>query len=491
MRRGINILLLLVSFGFAHGQGYGRNVGKDFSRRIIGLHPLENGTFRLHLQNIWNGSGPDNGTDFFCIYNPEKDSLGQEQITTTWHSAGYIYNRASLQLSKTQFLFSEQECCAGGDPQGLSIRNVDLKRAYAVPLYQMPYQTGAFDPLYVKDTIYILRSLDSIQELRKRSFGNNTRKILAYYDLAKDSLLNLDTINFGIDFKTPGSLLYDSINQEFELLYDTLQFFFRRGDTLPARTKVHRGSFWKGGRARSISQLGKIDLYYSNQQRNYYLKNDSSWEVLDTLGYDWIQLYQDRFGVQKVTFPEIPPEVPFEGYGINTWGKSIGNSTIYLASHEGNQSIYLLEYQDDTLISALYLKERPHGMWVYDLYKNADGSYYLVGEVPRYEPHSTYYTWSIPIFVKVDPQGNYQKNEEVKEIFLHLTDFGKLFLFLEEPYLDYNYRIIDLKGRLRKEGSTEGSQSIRLSNLQSGAYLIQLWYANNGKYLGEGKFIKP
>lgn len=491
MSRGFNILLLLVSFGVAHGQGYGRNVGEHFSRRIIGLRDLGNGTFRLHLENVWSGSGPDNGSYFFCIYNPEKDSLGQEQITTTWHSASHIYNRASLQLSVTQFLLSEQECCSGGDSQGMSIRHVDLNRGYAVPEYQMPYQAGAFDPLYVKDTIYILRSLDSIKDLRKRSFGNNARKILAYYDLATDSLLNLDTINFGFDFKAPGSLLYDSVNQEFELLYDTLQFFFRRGDTTPLRTIVHQGSFWKGGRSRSLSHYGRVDLYYSNQQRNYYLKNDSCWTVLDTLGYDWVELCQDRSGLRKVSFPEIRPEVPFKGYGIYTRGRSIGSSTLYLANHEENKSIYLLEYRDDTLISSLYLNESPHGMWVYDLYKNADGSYYLVGEVPRYEPHSTYYTWSIPIFVKVDPQGNYQKNEDVKEIFAHLTDLGKLYLFLEEPYLDYNYRIVDITGKTRKEGSLEGSQYIRCSHLQKGAYLIQVWYANNGQYLGQAKFIKP
>lgn len=473
------------------GQGYGRNIGEDFARRILSLDYVGEGNFRLHMQTSWNGSGPDNGREFLVIYNPEKDSLGPEQVISSWHSAAKIYNSDSFRISKTEFIFSEQECCTGGDAQGLSIRHIDLKRAKAIPEYHMPYQSGAFDPLYVRDTIFILRSLDSLYHLRRRAFSNNYKKVLCHYDLERDSLVDLDTINFGVDFNAPGTLLYDSITEEFELLYDSLQFFFRRGDTAISRSKIHRGSFWHWGRERSYWTNGKMETYIINIERNWMLRYDSCWSVDDTLGYPWVQICQNRFGGQKMTFPIYPPEVPFEGYYIYGRGKRVGNSRLYIASHKDNGSFYLLDYQEDSLVDFLHLKESPHNMRISDLYKNEDGSYFLVGNVPIFYSYSNYVAWNYPIFVKVDPQGNYQINQEREEIFAHFNRYNQLYPFFEEPHLDYRYRIVDFAGKTRKEGSFIGREGIFCYSLPPGAYFFQIWYANNGQYLGQGKFIKP
>ncbi len=477
------IICFILSSSFLFGQGYGRIVGKDFANSIDSLTYLGDGNFRLRFSYVWQGSGPDHGRDFYAIYNPVKDSLGVNHIISRWSSATHDYSRWSIKLSETNFLFTRQGCCSIGRRQGTSIRHVDLSRDYTLEEYHMAFQSGSFDPLYCNDSIFFLRSIDSTHLLTNpyRQFSNNSHKILCFYDLAMDSLMPLDTINFGINFKAPGTLLFDSANQQFELLYDSLQFFFKRGDTLPRLSRIHRGSFWHGGRYRSYWTHGEMETHTVNEWRNRYLKNDSCWTVEDTLGYQWVELCMDRNGQVRMNIPFAAPELPFEGYQIIRGGKLIKGSKFYIASHESNGSIYLLEYKNDSLVHAMYLKEKPHNMIINDVYKNEDGSFYLVGTVTR----------SVPIFVKVDADGSYQLNEKDKEIYFFLSQYGKVFPFLEEPYLDYRYRLTNSSGATIKEGEIMGCDGLATYLLSPGLYNVQLWYQNNGQYLGQGRFIKP
>lgn len=492
--RKVQLILGFLLFCFQiWGQGYGRNLGKDFATSIDSLDYLGEGNFRLRFNFNWSGSGPDNGRDIYAIYNPTKDSLGLENTITSWHSATFNYNSWSLKISETNFMFTRQECCSGGDRQGISIRHVDLNRDYQVEEYHMPYQSGSFDPLYFRDSIFILRSIDSTYLLtnHSRQFSNNSQKILCFYDLAKDSLMPLDTIDFGIDFKAPGTLLFDSASQQFELLYDSLQFFFKRGDTLPRLSRIHRGSFWYGGRYRSIWTHGTIETYTVNLNRNRFLRMDSCWTVEDTLGYRWVEFCMNRNGHVRMSTPPSFPEIPFEGFQIVRRAILINESKFYVASHESNGSLYLLEYKNDSLVDFLFLKESPHKMAIADLYKNEDGSFYLVGNVPLYYNHSNHLLGRVPIFVKVDANGSYQLNQKDKEIYFYLSQYGQVFPFLEEPYLDYRYRLTNSSGAAIKEGVIIGREGIATYLLSPGVYNVQLWYQNNGQYIGDGKFIKP
>lgn len=493
MRKVQLILGFLVFYLQIWGQGYGRNVGSDFASSIESIDYLGDGNFRLKLNYTWSGSGPNYGRDLFAIYNPSKDSLGLEHVTTRWHSATYNYNSWSLKISETKYLFTRQECCSGGDRQGISIRHVDLNRNYRTAEYHLPFQSGSFDPLYHRDSIFILRSIDSTHLLtnHNRQFSNNSHKILCFYDLAKDSLMPLDTIDFGIDFKAPGTLLFDTANQQFELLYDSLQFFFKRGDTIPRQSRIHRGSFWHGGRYRSIWRHGDIETYTVNLWRNRLLRNDSCWTVEDTLGYRWVEYCMDRNGQVSMNTPQLPPEVPFEGYHLFRGGKLIRGSKVYAAIHESNGSIYLLEYLNDSLVDFLFLKESLHKMAIWDLYKNEDGSYFLVGNVPLYYGQSHHLAGRIPIFVKVDADGTYQLNQKNSEVLFYHSRYGQLFPFLEEPHLDYRYRITSSSGAVKEEGEFIGREGVYTYLLTPGVYYLQLWYKNNGLFLGQGKFVKP
>jgi hypothetical protein len=487
------IICFILSSSFLFGQGYGRNVGNDFANSIDSIAYLGEGNFRLRFNFTWSGSGPNYGRVFYAIYKPSKDSLGLEHVIYRWSSALSNYNNWSLKISETNFMFTRQECCSEGDRQGISIRHVDLNRDYEIGEYHMPFQSGSFDPLYHNDSIFILRSIDSTYLLTRQSrqFSNNSHKILCFYDLAKDSLTPLDTIDFGIDFKAPGTLLFDSASQQYELLYDSLQFFFKMGDTLPRISRIHRGSFWHGGRYRSIGTHGTIETYTVNLNRNRFLRMDSCWTVEDTLGYRWVEFCINRNGQVRMDTPPSYPEIPFDGYHFVRGAKLIRGSKFYVASHESNGSLYLLEYKNDSLVDFLFLKESPHKMAISDLHKNEDGSFYLVGNIPIYYGHSNHLLGRVPIFVKVDADGSYQLNQKDREIYFYLSEFGQLFPFLDEPHLDYRYRLTNSSGAMVMEGEIIGREGIATYLLNPGVYNVQLWYQNNGQYLGQGRFIKP
>lgn len=490
MSRVLGILIVLMPLGMTKGQGYSRILGEDFAIRITSLQDVGSGNFRLAFTYTWAGSGADHGRDYYALYHPSKDSLGLEHQTTSW-GVNYDYNRSSLKLSETEFLFSRQECCSEYSRQGMSIRHIDLYRDYRLKEYSMPFQSGAFDLLHAEDTIYILRSIDSINHLSNRQYEDNSVKVLCFYHLANDSIIPLDTIDFGIDFKAPGTLLYDSLNREFELLYDSLQFFFRRGDTVPRRSGIHKGSFWHGSRQSSISSSGSIDIYHLNYRRNLYLRWDSCWSV-DTLGYRWVEACENRQGEVRLKFPSFPPDPPFKDYRMRIKSSQSGATSLYAAFHKNNGSLYLLEYQEDSLIDALHLKESPYNMGIYDLQKNEDGSFYLVGSV-GYNSFGDYgYGWlTDPIFVKIDPQRQVQSSPTGTEIYAYYSPYGQLYPFLEKADLEHRYRILNSSGKIIAEGTFLGREGFSIQDLLKGVYQFQVWTLTNDLYRGQGKFIKP
>jgi len=493
MRSLLIVLCFLMLAPNLWGQGFGRILGEEFAMSIEELHFLGDGKFRLKFNYTRSGSGPGGGFDSYAIYNPELDSLGLEQRAESWSTGLHNINSMRLELSAQEFFLSRQGCCAEGSRQGMAIKHLNLSRNYRLPEKYLLYQVGNFDPLLIGDSIFILRSLDSVDSLLERDYRDNSEKILSYYDLDSDSLMPLDTIDFGVDFISPGSLFYHSENREFELLYDSLQFFFKRGARAPARTEIHYGSFWHGGRAQSIWSYGQIVPYYANLHRHYLLKADSCWYVADTLGYSEVKFCVNRYGELSMTYWEPRPESPLEDYELNLNKEQDNGISAYYGFNKENGAIYLMRLENGEPVHTTFLSSNPYNMFLRDIYSLADGSFYIVGAVPydisNWDPY--FNSYKEPIFVKVGPKGSFHEDKDQPSIPIFIYRQNQLKAYLEQPYLHYKYRIISPAGQIEEEGQFRGTQLIDISGLNQGLHILQLWYLENGAYVGQGKFIKP
>ena len=473
MKQKILVLLLFLSSLSVLGQNrFNRSFEEGDANTLLEVTPLSKDELRLYFRTGYSRFS-------YAAYYPENDSLGHIKFfKTNWGGHLFDKSRQTFEIAPDKILTTFQLCCSAGGRNGMGIDYVSLRDTSQLDTYWLPYMSLSYNPILSKDSVFIFRSLDSIYNLEYRQFSDNKSFILSYYNLSTGQLSELDTIDFPFNIESPGTSFYNSEKRQFEFLYDSLQFFFTRGETGFDSIKTNYGDFWKAGK------LSDNYLYGQNLARHNYIINDSCWWAEDTLGYEWLQLCKDRFGEISI------------GESYKRWahshcrdclplGQRVQDSTVisYLMVKASQDTTYHLYREDNGVITqSVLIKDFPKTFTVNSIYSNLDGSFYLAGNIHK--------TLNIPLLLKVDSQGNFKLIDSAHPFNLNYEpSTNALKIFLEDESDFYKYQIIDITGRLVQKGRFHTAEQIDLGDWHGTMYYLQLWDSSDN-YIGQEAFIK-
>ncbi len=477
----LTIILCFISISALSQNRFSRKVGKGFAESINKVTPLADDELRLYLNYSYNGPGPNTSNYYYALYYPSIDSITQEKRLLTY-GVFYANNREFFEISRYKILTTFQECCSEGGRVGMAIDFLDLKDTTDIPTYWLPFMSGTFNPTVIGDSIFILRSLDSSYVLTSRGYTNNRKWILSHYNPLNQQLSSLDTFQFPIDIKAPGTSFYNVEKRQFEFLYDSLQIFFTRGRKNLDSIKTNFGGFF------NPSDTVAANQYSKNLSRHLQLISDSCWYYADTLGAEEVRFCKDRFGDTNTTFyPKPWPHNVCKACEIR--GQRLQGDSVkaYLMFNPKDSGYHLYREKDGVLIQAIKVLNWPKTFRPYSIYSNDDGSFYLAGDI-----NYNYDVWNAtgePMLLKVDRQG--RSSEQLTHNSFNLNydrRTNSLMVFLIEDGAAYNYRLVDTSGRIMKSGSFIAGQPIQLGNWSKAVYYIQLWNIEKS-FIGQDSFI--
>lgn len=476
----LNILFLLAALS-TFGQGFQRQVGQDFAELIDDVTEVEPGLLRLRFVYSYNGPGANYSKSYYALYDHEKDSLG---FVDPYHTAGVFYDKHRNFYDRgTKIIATFQECCSFGGRVGMGFSYLDLKDRWSFNTYWMPYMSGSFSPIWKDDSLLLFRSVDSLHRLEgytREDLGNNAL-IRSYYIPHLQVLRPLDTIVFPFDFECPGSIFYHPEQGQYELLYDSLQFFFRAGANQPDSMIINKGDFYWG------AQNSNNYIYDQNLRRHAYAAYDSSWYVEDTLNYSFVRFKLSREG--DLTWEAWPKKWKYDQCAnceLLRYHKQDAGVAVYLMRSLPDSSLYLYRVNNDSIEHSVLLKQLPETMQIRTIYSHADHSFYLGGKV-----NFIYDTWnstSEPILVKIDRLGRSSALNPSPGFQVHLNSVNRSIKFFRDgESFRADYRIIDSAGRILQKGQEDSSKEWPLEFWSSGIYYLQVWNGTN--YLGQQAFL--
>jgi len=481
----IIVLFLVISACLKAQSGFIRFLETPTTTSISEVVEVEEGVLRLRFRPSWPESIKTSIAGYYAFYYPAKDSLGHlEPIYKIMNEFTGIHNAHKYVISKEEILLSYQtnENSAAAR-EGILFDFVDLSDTNKIEMFGFYHMLGAFNPIVHQDSVFILHDPKPHPNGLIFPYGTDTM-VLSYYNRHQPKVIGLDTLHFPQKLTTPGSLFYHPDRRQFELLYDSLHFIFSRGKSQLDTSFSDYGDFL----ADTSEYLAVDDLFGRNIQRHLNLFNDSCWYIYDPNAINMFWNCKNRQG-DFYTRPQVP-EWPMPNC-VDCWIIAEGvqaNELRSFALFDREDSTYVLyRSQDDSILNQLSLKRFPNYFRAEDIYALADGAYYLSGFTQMMQNDSAYYT---PTLVYVDAQGNYSSDYNGGLFSVHFdSNQNHLKIFIDQPGLDINYRILDASGRSLKEGEIIAHQGIQLGDWCTGIYYLQLWEPN-GDYLGQSSFLK-
>ena len=489
MRKLSNVILVLFYSQILLAQGFGRVIDDGLSHTIDDIIIENEGYLRLSLGYNSGGSGPDFGWKKYALYYSELDSLGSAEKYYSWHSSECDRNREEYRLNNNRVLVTRQICNAEQGRKGMTFTYVNLNDTSIVEDYYSPYFSGSFNPIVYKDSIFVLRGMDdSIFSRREQEYTKNDTLILCIYLPENKDFIELDTVGFPVGLNSPGTLFYYPDRRQFELLYDSLQFFFTRGRAVLDSSLLNYEDFWSLGASNTSTFDGHLFTYDLNLYRHFYLLNGVQKTVRDTLGGVVALLYENRFAEIKTKIYYFPDDC------VNCTGpvSSHQSDTIYnLLLLNYQDSVYsLLRYENGQESHRIRLKYWPRNFEARSIVSTENGAFYLGGHID-YQPSNGWGSSSTPFLVYINEKGQYDQiiNGEMDFNVHFNSSTNYLNVFLEPSETLLYFQIFDPSAKLMAEDFFRVDEGIDLRNWAHGIYYLRLW-TEGGYYLGQEAFIK-
>jgi hypothetical protein len=189
----------------------------------------------------------------------------------------------------------------------------------------------------------------------------------------------------------------------------------------------------------------------------------------------------------KIAVPRSTPWYPHnlkikdQGDGIYTFA--------YRSTHF--DSVYLVRTENKQIASQrLFLRPANSDFILENVLSFKDGSFLMLGKVNYIYNPGWMEGYSKPHLVYIDKNGSYQWMEGEDAFQLHYDNLhSQLRIFYPELDANLNYRILDAKGRVYKEGQSQPVSPIDLPHWRTGIYYLQLWVEQES-YIGTKPFLK-
>ena len=347
---------------------------------------------------------------------------------------------------------------------------------------------------FKQDSIFILHSKPLVQENDSSSSFNfvahdtNTVYYLTVLEPEKGQFHILDSIRLEPKFYDAG-LHYLESEKQWELLKDDRRIRFSRGkftiDSSFVDPSLSLGNFSDFGSSTNLEDLrrsfydGGIDQFFYNEEKS--------------------KVYQLSISLNDSTYFDCSPIFKYfqkRGLAGNYYTQFDGNVSSLPATKESEKLIDWQFYSADTLFlfrlrsgiiekrNYLQMATMP-GFIFRDCLSDTKGGFYLLGSQERSAPY-----YSQPVLVYLDKNGRTKTLVGNEPFNVHYNaDENRIKLFLENPNIELDYRIVDASGRPLQEGSIKAHEGISIGYWAAAIYYLQLW-EKNGNYYGQQPFLK-
>ncbi len=479
-------------------QGFERTLNLDtLDGRVTSLRVVNNNILELDVTVCRSGPGLDGCRYLKTWYYIKEDSLGAQRS----YSSSFFGGRSDQLLVKDELwlnFYHDNTSCGGRSFLNMSVLKLGNQSVKLPDYYDWTFISGAYNALYLNDTIYAYHGQSGCMEDSPGINGNDT---LYYYwvDIEKGEINYLDTIALGFPMYLPGSLIHDSTTGQNVLFYDSLRIYLKPARSSPDSTVVD-SSLW---------EMPFGDHWSGNMERHYwaFTYNQGAYRnqrvVWDTLGAYRVDVFTDWFGKSgQVVYPLVPDYPDYEDIGVLKINRESDSVLTYgiIGAQRSSQSIDLYRLVNEKVVKhSRYAAPPGVTYFLNSVTSDAEGNFYIAGNLSLrgnrsywfYDPDE-YGLYNI-LLIKVDANGmsrDYTKGDPFSLQQDLITRDGTAISFkTQDPNELVSYRLLDVSGRSYAAGRTYSGALINTSTLKKGLYYLSLW-GEEGNYIGQQAFIK-
>lgn len=496
MRKLVFIYLICISCLKISAQGFERTLPLEVVDavpqyiRYINANILE-----LDFQKCYSGPGLDGCRELKAYYYIDEDSLGALKYYSETHFGGsfnQVLYRDSIWLT-----YGNHYSSCGGRAwmmfEALNLSAWDFKYPSGM---DFPYSTGIYQHLIIGDSIYGYHGKPLCTGLNDFFYQNDT---LYYYrmDLFESEVEYLDTLILPFTMYSPGSGYYLESTGQNIIFYDSALVYHSPGRSVPDSVVIDNTTWgilgWKSDRGNWLRH------YQAFTRKNAIPRHHQVFR--DTLNYYQVDRWTDIMGnVEYEYLPKVPEysnRADYNSYIYSRQGDSVINLGIF-PSESSWQRVELFRLLHAEVVNHVsYVAPTNQTYRLQAISSDKNGNFYLAGNLLKkgnrsynYPNPNTWGSYNI-LLLKIDSNGNSRDFNEEYPFSLKTYPDGSANFFIElkfrNPQELINYNIIDVSGRVFRQGKAFSADILDLSSLEKGLYYFLIWDSNDN-YIGQQAF---
>ncbi len=497
MRIFLWISIFIFSGRAVSSQGFERILPDSLDGTIKELRLVSDNIIELDFNFSYSGPGLDGGYEMKAWYYIDSDSLGSiSRYSNTFFAGSFdqLLIRDSLWLT----FGHDNTSCGGREFLNLEALNLGDWNIKVSDGYVFPHITGAYNVLYLKDTVYGYYGQESCLP---NSPAKNLNDTLIYYwlDLNTGQINPLDTVSLPFSMLTPGSLIHDSSSNQNILFYDSLRIYLSPGKKAPDSIIIDT-SIWPV--EYRYSYQGNFNRHY-NRFTYKYGQQKFFKRIFDTLNAYEVVLREDWLGQRHFSklpkLADYPVRDDMQGFIVDRDSDSVITYGI-IPKKSTSQVIGLFRLVNGVVKYRSRYVAPPDKIFSFSaVTSDHEGNFIIGGSLMKKGNRSYWFPdpeelgYYNMVLIKVDKNGQSREIKDRQNFSLQQISSNTARPLLSfktaDPTIHYSYRIADLSGRSYAEGKAYAGDLISIERLSFGIYYFQLW-EENGPILGQQPFIK-